>query len=168
MEEPAAFDLALPEENTSALAAAWYARKMGLPVRKILLVCGEHSPVWEFVQRGDLSTATMKEQSAGLICLIERLIFDCYGIDEAAVYLEAVSKGRTYRISGEILDRLNGGLSAVAVSSSRTQSVMKSALRTNGYHMSEDAAASFGGLQDHRAKSGESRTTLLLSARKPG
>lgn len=165
--EPICMDIALPEENTSAVTAAWYARKMGLPIGKILLICSENSPLWDFVLRGNLATTALKEQGSDTVSMVERMIFDSFGFPETEKYLNVLSKGRVYRIAEEVMGEFNDFLSAVAVGSTRSDAVIQSMLRTNGYRMSHDAAASFGGLQDHRARSGESAPTVLLSAAKP-
>ncbi len=159
-------DLALREADSSAICAAWYARKMGLPIGKILTVCNENSPIWDFIFHGELNTGSAKTQSSSQ-AVYERLIYDVYGKEESDAYLACVDAGKVYRISEEVLSELNGGLYAAAVGANRADSVKSSVKRSSGYNISRDAAICFGGLQDYRANTGESKNTLLLSTVKP-
>ena len=58
--------------------------------------------------------------------------------------------------------------SSVVVGESRVPDVINSVNRSCGYAISKDAAFTFGGLQDYRARTGASCETLLLSMEKPG
>ena len=158
-------DIALQESDCDTVCAAWYARKMGLPIGKILIVSGENSPVWDCVFHGEFSASARNHETAK--ALAERLIYDVYGYEETALYLDCVSAKKQYRISEEKLPELNNGLYVSAVGANRADSVKSSVKRSNGYNISRDAAVCFGGLQDYRANTGESKNTLLLSTVKP-
>lgn len=155
-------DIALPEDNYSGICAAWYGRKMGLPIGNILFVCKENSPIWDFVLHGELSTAALKAQglSEGMI---ERILYDVFGHEEAAVYLERAAEGRQYCIDEELLPQFNAQLYAAAVGKGRAENVINSVKRSSGYKISCDAAFCFGGVQDYRSATGVSVNTLVLS-----
>ena len=59
------------------------------------------------------------------------------------------------------------GFFASVVSSDRIHAVIRSVYRSCAYFMDPYAAFSFAGLQDFRAKTGESKLTLLLADRSP-
>ncbi len=167
MADAEVFDLSIDENEYSMIAAAWYARNLGLPVGRILLTCKELSPVWDFVRYGRLNTTSVKRFNHDLPRLVERILFDTYGFEAAQEYLAAYAKGEMYLIDEELLNLLTERLDAVVVGTDRADNVILSTERTNGYILSCDAAAAFGGLQDYRSKGGESRLTLLLSGVRP-
>lgn len=148
--------------------AAWYARYMGLPIRRILCICGDDSPIWDFLHRGELDTGSdvfksnSSAKSSPTPFGVERLIFATLGYEETQKYLQLASQNRVYHVLLEQLRKLNDGMFACVVSEERAQSV-KAAFKGNYNHrLDTSAAAAYAGLQDYRAKTGESRHTLLL------
>lgn len=139
--------------------AAIYARKMGLPVGKIIIACDEKDATWEFVQHGDLSPKEKDTDISGP----ERMIFETLGYDSVCKYLEASQKGNICHFNEEELSVLSSGLSVTVLGKDRNASVVRSVMRTSDYILSEDAAAAYGGLQDHRATTGEHNVTVIFS-----
>lgn len=151
-------DISCPISDYLWPVAAIYARKMGLPVGKIIVSCGENDTTWDFIQHGELSG---KENND--ILGPERIIFETLGLDGVNKYLETVQKGRTCHFTEEELSVLSAGLSATVLGKDRIDSVVRSVMRTSDYFLSEDAAAAYGGLQDHRATTGEHKETVIFS-----
>lgn len=158
------FDIALSAGDFLLPVAVWYAQRMGLPVGMIICGCNENSGVWDLIHRGEFSTATVGADS---LCGVERLIFDAFGREEARRYLEVNQRRGVYNLSEEQQMVLNQKIYAVVTSASRLETIVKSVYRTNDYILDFDAAASYGALQDYRARTGESRTTLILADQSP-
>ncbi len=166
-------DVAVSTGDFSQVMAVWYAKKMGLPVRKILCICNENSGPWDFLHRGELNTAapvietsTPLLDTANPLCL-EMLIYETLGQGEAVSYAEVSQKGGLYRVRPDMLPRLNNTMFASVVGDSRIESVIGNVYRASGYVLDAYGASVYGGLQDYRAKAGESNLTLLLSQRSP-
>ncbi len=151
------FDICLNTGDFSAPMAAWYARHMGLPVGKIICTCDENSPVWDFLHRGELDTAMIDAVSG-----VERFICATLGFDEVQNFLEVYNQKGIYRISAEQLQILNQNMFVSVVGKKRADSVISSFFAANNVILDPLTAYSYGGLQDYRAKTGESRTTVLL------
>ena len=47
-------DICVPSGDGTALCAAWYARKMGLPVGQIIICCNENNNLWSLIRQGEL------------------------------------------------------------------------------------------------------------------
>ena len=56
---------------------------------------------------------------------------------------------------------------AAVVSGDRVSSVISNVQRTSNYILGPVSALGYGGMQDYRAKTGESRPVLLLAERSP-
>jgi len=162
-------DIAVNTGDFSQPMAAWYAKKMGLPVGTIICSCNDNCAVWDLLRRGECATGTavipteLPELDFALPECVEMLIAETLGCDEVQKYLQAVEKKATYRIDEEMLAQFNAGLVCVVVSQSRIPATLRSLYRANAYIADSYSALSFGGLQDHRASSGESRSTVLFS-----
>lgn len=166
-------DIAVPAGDFTVLMAAWYARQMGLRIGTIICGCDENGAVWDLLQRGEMSTAAaaasaaFPERDAGEPAELERLIYHTLGRDETLRYLEVSRQGGMYRLVEPMLQELNRGLSAAVIGSTRIKPVINSVYRAADYIVDPSTAVAYGGLQDHRARSGESKLTLILAMRSP-
>ena len=158
------FDIAVSTGDFSAPMAVWYAREMGLPVETIICTDEESSLVWDWIHRGTFNPIGA---SAELISGIERLVCATQGTALVDAYLSKVQSGRIYSVDSENLPMINKGLFSCVAGLDRADSVINSVFRTNQYVITPDAALCFGGLQDYRSKTGESRTTVILSENTP-
>lgn len=152
-------DIALTDDVLYYPVAAWYARKMGLPVGFILCGCKENSGLWELMRRGEASASVSEH--------IQWLIFENFGADEAVKFATARKSGQIYRLRNDETGILNQGIYPSVIGSDRIISVATNIQRTCGYTADPVTAASYGAVQDYRAETGENRATLLLSRQKP-
>lgn len=152
-------DIAVTDDVLFYPVAAWYARKMGLPIGVILCGCKENSGLWEFLRRGEAS-ATVSEQ-------IQRLIYENFGTDEVAKFITAQENGRIYRLVETQRETISQGIYPTVIGPDRIPVVAASIQRTCGYTADPLTAAAYGAVQDYRAATGENRHTLLLSRFKP-
>ena len=152
-------DIALTDDFIHYPAAAWYARKMGLPIGFILCGCKENSGFWELMRRGE-ATASVSEK-------VQWLIYQNFGVDVAAKFASARENGQVYHLKNDETEILSQGIYPSVIGSDRIASVANSIQRTCGYTADLLTAAAYGAIQDYRAATGENRETLLLSRQKP-
>lgn len=167
-------DISVNSGDFTAPIAAWYARKMGLPLGTVVCTCTENASLWDLIRRGEFSTGAASQKSGKAepdsTCpnSLERLIFETLGKEEVERYLTACEKGRMYTLEPEQSQLLSQGFFASVVGEGRADAVIQSVKRTSAYTLDSKAALCYGGLQDYRASTGESRLTLLLSEACPG
>lgn len=167
------FDVVVNSGDFSAPMAAWYARKMGLPVETVICVCNENSAAWDFLHRGELNTGASRIQTStpnldvAIPFGIERLIFETLGFEENIKYLDVLGKKRLYQIRPDMVRHLSAGMFVSVVGNDRVESVINSVYRSNGCILDPYTAVSYGGMQDYRAKTGESSPTVLLWEKNP-
>lgn len=155
-------DIAVSTEDMTIPMAAWYARKMGLPLGTIVYACEEDSVLWSLLYRGSCN-ASRVQNTAGL----ERLIAGCLGLEEANRFVCLTQEGRIYTVPEEELEEFQKGSFVAAIGTARLESVTKSVERTDSYRIDDSFAAAYGSLQDYRASTGESRVALLLATKAP-
>lgn len=156
-------DIAVDATSAAAPMAAWYARKMGLPIGTI--ICGSvgSSAAWDLIHRGELSGSVPACERRGL----EQLVYLTLGSSEAEKFAACGTQNRPYLIPEDSLETLNEGLSVAVVSKDRITSVISSFYRSNHYVLDTSAAVAFAALQDHRARNGESNQTIISSMTNP-
>lgn len=155
------FDIAVTADDFIYPISAWYARQMGLPINCIICGCSENSIVWDLLQRGVLNTDCKQPE-----CL-EHLIYGTLGLSYIEAYLKDCQTKTSFQLAVEDLHILNDGFFTTVVGKNRIDAVVCSIYRTNAYAADPVTAVSYGALQDYRARTGENRTTLLLSRYSP-
>lgn len=167
------FDVALPTGDFSAAMAVWYARQMGLPVANIICACNENSALWDLMHLGEVRTDVTKIDTVTPLAdhalpeELERLVFGTLGVAENLRFCEICGRGGVYTPRPGMLETLRKGMFSAVVSQARLEATIPSVYRTGGYILGPYTALAYGGLLDYRAKTGESRTALLLSDRSP-
>ena len=152
-------DIALPCGDFKTTMAAWYGREMGLPVGNIICTCGQDSGVWDLLRHGEMRTNATEPA----LFELERLIHGTLGTAQALNYHNACKKGSTYTLENEDASMLSKGIFCAVVSNDRIENAISSVYRTSSFVLEKGSAVSYSGLMDYRAKTGESRTALLLA-----
>lgn len=158
------FDVSLPNDAFLTPIAAWYSRAMGLPIKKIICSCDDGGNMWDFINRGVLNTLSLSdEQQLGL----ERLIHATVGCDEAKRFFDACLQKKAYAVAECDLHLLNDGLFCSVAGKDRAKNTINSVFRSNSYIIDSKTALCYSGLQDYRAKTGESELTVILAENTP-
>ncbi len=152
-------DIAVPCGDFRLPMAAWYGRKMGLPIGNIICACGYDSGVWDLLRHGVMRTSAPENSFAEL----ERLICATLGVSQAETYSKACRSGAVYAVLPEELSTLSNGIFCAVVSEDRVENAISSVFRTSTCVLEPGSAISYSGLMDYRTKTGESRTALLLA-----
>ena len=157
----------------SGVMTLWYAKEMGLPVGNIICSCNENCALWDFLNHGELKTDTQPIRTTtpladvGLPQELERLIYGYFDWDGAKEFLQICRNKGLYIPPAEAFTHLRNGLFSAVVSRSRVDVLISSVYRTNSYLIGPYTALAYGGLTDYRAKTGESRTAVILAERAP-
>lgn len=160
--EAGSVDISLTAGDLSGLMAAWYAKKLGLPVGKIIVSCQEGGALWELVHQGQLRLDRLDQLPVGL----ERLIYECGGPGEVTRFLQALHQCGVYCPGEPVLWTLRRWLCVSVVSRERALDTAAGTL-SRGCGLSARAALAYSGLQDHRVISGTSSPALVLEDKKP-
>lgn len=166
-------DVAVTAGDFSGPMAAWYARKMGLPVGTIVCCCNENGGIWDLLRRGQMKLDPRKIETITPECDIpvprglERLISSTLGEEEVREFNRIRAKGGTYEVNPEQHRRLGEGMYASVVSSKRLLAAMPNAYRTHGCVLCPYGALVYSGLMDYRAMSGKNGPALMLCERSP-
>ena len=153
-------DIAVSSGDFTVPMAAWYARYTGLPIGNI--ICAhDNSSVWDLIHHGQVRTDGPLPEN------LERLICATLGVDENLRFCAICSSAKVYAALPGMHQTLRDGMYATIISADRLQSLIPSVYRTTDYVFDPQTAMAFGGLQDYRARTGESRLALLISERSP-
>ena len=166
-------DVAVASGDFSAPMAVWYARRMGLPIGMIICSCNENGAPWDLLNHGQIHTDAiavdtgLREADYSVPPALERLIFSVLGYEQTQRYCEACRQGRLYSVPRDKVELLRDRLFGAVVSRNRLEDVIRNVYRTNAYILDPYTAIAYGGLQDYRARTGESGNALILSEQAP-
>lgn len=162
-------DLAMVAGEMTLPMSAWYARRWGAPLGNLVLCCNENSGLWELLSHGQFHTdalavaTNVPEADVAVPVGLERLVAGCGGSREAGRYLDACRLGQTYAPPETVLGAMRQGLYVSVVSSQRLEAVIPGAKQTHGYDLSPGAALCYAGVQDYRAKTGQTNPVVILA-----
>jgi len=153
-------DLSLPADDFSYPMAALYARNAGLPIGNIVCNCAQTREVWNLIHRGVFNTSGMSENlKAGLERFIQHRVRP-EGVTE-------LQENQSFEAQPEERVRLCNDLFCVVSGVDRILSTLNSFYSRTAQVITPDAALCIAGLGDYRAKTGESRYTLILEEDSP-
>ena len=153
-------DFAVSTADYTDLIAVWYARKMGLPIGSIICACAEDDPLWDFMHKGELSARSLTLSSKKGI---ERLLHCTLGCAAVRKFSACCENNSLFTVTDEELQYICDGLYASVVSSKRADTIIGSVYNKDGYLLGADTVMPYGALQDHRAKTGENKSTLIFT-----
>lgn len=166
-------DISLISGDFTAPISAYYAKRWGLPIGKIVCSCNENSSLWELLCHGQLRTditsvhTMIPEADTAVPENLERLVFEAGGEAEVARYLEICRRGGSYTPADPILADMSRDFRVSVVSSYRIGQTISSVYRTHNYVLSPGAALAYAGLMDARSKPGLGKNALILAERSP-
>lgn len=166
-------NLAVASAEFTAPMAAWYARRMGLPLGTVICVCNDNGAPWELLHRGELRaeessvTTGLPLLDVGLPCNLERLIFETLGPQSVVAYCMAKRRKGMFSLNPEEQAVLREGFAVSVVGEARAKSLIPHLYHTADYMMSPYTALVYNGLMDFRSLEGEGTPALLLAEESP-
>ena len=157
-------DISVPGGNFSAFMAVCYARRMGLPIGKIIVSDDEFGLLWELLHNG---TVTFNSSKLNIPENLERFIYSALGAEETNRFVLAQQNRRIYTVTDDESAILNDGLFSAVISQKRALRVINNVYRTSGYVLHPESALAYGGLQDYRATEAEAGPALILTEKGP-
>lgn len=163
------FDISLTSGDFAGVMAAWYAKRLGLPIGKIIVCCKENSALWDLIHQGQMRTDRLTHEKTDILIPVglERLIYECGGNGEVERYLDRTRRGGIYCPAEVCLDRMRRDLTVSVVGQARVTDTVSSVISSRRYAFSDSGALSYAGLLDHRVISGESHTSVVLAEKRP-
>ena len=164
-------DVVVPSSDLTAGLAAWYGRKMGLPVGHIILCCNENNNLWNLISQGEMRTSVSLRDTDTPDCDrlwpegLEYLLYRCGGTGEALSFAAAGEAGRAYFPEPETLNALREGIWVSVVSQPRVASTIPTIYHNHGYVFGPYSALCYAGLTDYRSRTGSGSFALILSER---
>ncbi len=164
----------VPTGNFGNILAAYYAKRMGLPVGRLICASNQNNVLTDFFRQGEYSLKRpfFKTMSPSMDILIssnlERLLFELTGRDATAVQgmmAQLKSTGR-YDIGEAARSTLEADFWADWCGEDETQAAIRHTFEQNGYLADTHTAVALGVYEKYRA-TGDTAKTVIVSTASP-
>ncbi|WP_353662385.1 threonine synthase [Hydrogenimonas sp. SS33] len=149
----------VPSGNFGNVLGAYYAKKMGLPVEKLLISSNINNILTDLVTKGeyDLRGRSLCQTTSPAMDIlkssnVERVLFDKFGPERTRELMESLNEKGFYRLSGDELAMLREDFDATFCSDEEGKAVI-AAYAKKGYIMDPHTATCFKAYDQLRKKS---------------
>ena len=166
-------DFCVPTGNFGNILAGWYAKQMGLPVRKFICASNDNNVLTDFIRTGvyDRNRPFYLTSSPSMDILVssnlERLLYCITGdAEKVAGYMAKLSSEGRYEVEKEILEAVRkefvGGFCSDAESHEEIARLWE-----KGYLMDTHTAVASRVLEDVRREEGKRVPCVIVSTASP-
>ena len=138
--------LVVPSGNFGNALGAYYAKKAGLPVRKILIASNANNILTDLIETGEYDLrerSLIKTESPAMDILIssnvERVLFDKFGPERTRELMESLADEKRYSLSSDELRSLQEDFAAIYSSDEEGEKII-AAYAEKGYLMDPHTA----------------------------
>ena len=165
----------VPTGNFGDILAAYYAKRMGLPVGRLICASNCNDVLTDFLRTGvyDRNRPFHTTMSPSMDILIssnlERLLFDLSGENDAEVrgYMEALSQTGRYEVSDAIRAALKEQYWGGFCDEAGTSAAIAKYYKDYGYLIDTHTAVAANVMEQYRAASGDRTATVFVSTASP-
>ena len=167
-------DFAVPTGNFGNILACWYAKKMGLPVGKLLCASNENNVLADFLESGvydknrPFHTTISPSMDILVSSNLERLLYSVSGSDtQVAEYMRKLNSYGRYAVDDKTADIIRENFVGGFCTDTETKSVINKIYTEHGYLMDTHTAVAYKKVLDHRAEIKEHTPTVIVSTASP-
>lgn len=165
----------VPTGNFGDILAAYYAKRMGLPVGKLICASNRNDVLTDFLRTGvyDRNRPFHTTMSPSMDILIssnlERLLFDLSGENDGEVrgYMDALAASGRYEVSDAIKAALAEQYWGGFCDEAGTTAAIAKYYKDYGYLIDTHTAVAASVMEQYRAASGDKTPTVFVSTASP-
>lgn len=165
-------DFCVPTGNFGDILAGWYAKKMGLPVRKLICASNRNRVLTDFFETGvyDRNRAFYTTISPSMDILVssnlERLLFMLAGEAKVTQWMSELRTKGNYTVGSAVLKALRADFDAGCADDTEAKTAIGKLYEEKNYLMDPHTADAVSVLEKRRA-GGERFPTLVVSTASP-
>ncbi|MGI6449477.1 MAG: threonine synthase [Desulfitobacteriia bacterium] len=171
----AKLNIVVPTGNFGNILAAYYAKRMGLPLGLLICAANRNKVLADFFQTGvyDINRPFYLTSSPSMDILIssnfERFLFEISGRDSERInhWFTSLTREGCFTVEQGILDLCRQEMAAGWATEEGVAQTIKEVYRSQGYLLDPHTAVGMKVYQDYREKSGDQTYTVLTSTASP-
>ncbi len=167
------FNVCVPTGNFGNIFAAYLARRMGLPVGKLICASNKNHVLTDFLRTGtyDRNRAFHLTMSPSMDILIssnlERLLYVLGGSEMTKDLMRQLQENGVYTASADVMEKLRGVFSGYCCSEEGTADVIRRSFEERKYLCDPHTAVGLGCAEKYKVASGSERKIVVDSTASP-
>lgn len=167
-------NIAVPTGNFGNILAAYYAKEMGVPVRKLICASNDNKVLYDFFTSGtyDRNREFILTTSPSMDILVssnlERLLYEACDKDDKLTKecMDSLSKVGNYQITEKMKEKLKDFVSGYATEE-ETAHTIKKIYEETGYVIDTHTAVAASVYTDYKKKNQDDTKTIIASTASP-
>lgn len=168
-------NICVPTGNFGNILAAYYAKRMGLPVAKLICASNENNVLTDFIQTGvyDKNRAFHTTISPSMDILIssnlERLLFALYENDDAAIkeLMNGLQSKGSYAVSQPVQEQLREQFYGGCCNDAETMATIRRVFEEYSYLCDTHTAVALKVYEDYVKQTADATKTVIASTASP-
>ena len=168
-------NIAVPTGNFGNLLAAYYAKKMGLPVKNFICASNKNNILTDFIHTGIYNanrkfySTTSPSMDILISSNLERLLFDLYDEDDLKIneLYHKLSTDGVFEISQEVKIKLKNEFYGGFCDDDQTKKSIKNVLEKYEYLCDPHTAVAFNVYNEYFEKTNDKTKTIIVSTASP-
>ncbi|MDZ7837016.1 MAG: hypothetical protein U5N58_03190 [Actinomycetota bacterium] len=168
------FNVCVPTGNFGNILAAYYARRSGVPIGRLICASNINNVLYDFINTGtyDSNRKLMLTSSPSMDILVssnlERLLYHISGADfkQVAGLMDSLAKSGSYTITEKMKQGLSDFYPGFATEE-ETRQAIATAYNNLGYLIDTHTAVGFDVCLKYMARGGDQRKNVIISTASP-
>ncbi len=166
-------DFCVPTGNFGDILAGWYAKKMSLPIRKLICASNSNNVLTDFINTGvyDRNRKFYTTLSPSMDILVssnlERLLFMCADDTSVSKWMEELKETGKYNVGTEVHNKIAADFDCGFCDDETAKAALAQVFKDTGYLMDTHTADAYAVLDQIRRKRGEAFPTIIVSTASP-
>ena len=169
------YNVVVPTGNFGNILAAYYAKKMGAPINKLICASNSNKVLTDFIESGvyDRNRSFYTTISPSMDILIssnlERLIYDMSGCDSELIsgYMAGLSAAGKYEVNDKIKAELNANFVGGYATDDETKAAINETYTTYNYLADTHTGVAIKVYNDYVKNTGDKTETVIVSTASP-
>ena len=149
----------VPSGNFGNALGAYYAKKMGVPIEKIIIASNENNVLTQLINGGDYDIKDKKlilTTSPAMDILkssnVERVLFDMFGGERTRELMNSLDENYSYKLTAEELEKLQIHFVATYSKEDKVKEAIKNSIDKNNYIIDPHTATAIKAYEELREK----------------
>jgi len=165
-------DFCVPTGNFGDILAGWYAKRMGLPVRRLICASNSNNVLTDFISTGvyDRNRSFHTTISPSMDILVssnlERLLFMLSDDKTTAAWMDELKTTGKYSVGDRVLADIQKDFACGYCTDETAKKIIDDTFKSRSYLMDTHTADAYGVLKEMRER-GETFPTVVVSTASP-
>lgn len=168
-------NIVVPTGNFGNILAAYYAKKMGLPVHKLICASNSNNVLTDFLRTGvydrnrPFHTTISPSMDILISSNLERLLYDITGnnAQQVAQWMQQLARTGRYEIDAQTLEKIQSVFAADYCSDQTTEQTIAQVYRSTRYLCDTHTAVAVNAYEQYVKETGDQTPTIVVSTASP-